>query len=408
LPDGVIAGALALLATAASYTNSGLFPPQIVDAQAADVLFSADIPRVYANMTDRASNHYRTAVHPLFPLLTYPPVRLLRGAGLEAITAVRVLIAVTAGLWAALVFALLRYIGCRRLDAVAFTGLGLSSAATSFWFAVPETYGLGALTVLLVLLFAGYAERRRPASAPLVGLNVVALSVTLTNWMAAIFVTLALRLWRESLRIAAVAFAIVLVLTGVERLFFAHVRPPLYLLREDLTVYTRRPSVADAGRVMLSFMVDPMVLPSIRFVDNPRHPEWPKMRVAFAGWGGRFGVLAAAMWGALLVLGAIGFARMREHRLLRLVAAGTLAGQLALHLVYGNETFLYALHWVALLVVIAATATLTRARLLALLLCIAIALTAGYDNAAQLRRAAGYFGASEAERQALAAAEISP
>src|ERR1700709_2350829 len=43
----------------------------------------------------------------------------------------------------------------------------------------------------------------------------------------------------------------------------------------------------------------------------------------------------------------------------------TLAGQIALHLVYGEETFLYGLHFVPLLIALAALSTTTKAGKLA-------------------------------------------
>jgi hypothetical protein len=400
--DAAIAGVLALLAALASYSNAGRFDPVAYQPETGDVFFSADVPRVLANMTDHRSNHYRTGVHPLFPFATYPAIRLLRDAGFDAITAVRMLIAVIASLWAALLFTLLRRMGCRRIDALAFTGLALTSAAALFWFAVPETYGLGAVTILLALLFASEAEHRQRSNGALVALNIVTMGMTLTNWMAAIFTTLVLRRWRESLRIAAVAFAVVVVLSAGQRALFSSARLPFHLLREDLTVYTRSPSLSDAGRVALSFAVESVVLPQVQFMDNAKRPQWPKMRVGAVGWVGPLGTLAAAIWILMLALGAFAFAGMREHRGLRLALVGTLAGQLALHLVYGNETFLYALHWVGLLMVVAAASTLTRARPLALLLCVALLATAGLNNTALLRDAAAYFGADESERNVIA------
>jgi hypothetical protein len=75
--------------------------------------------------------------------------------------------------------------------------------------------------------------------------------------------------------------------------------------------------------------------------------------------------------------------------------------------IYGNEIFLYALHWVALLVIVAATSTLTRARPVTLLLCAVLVGTAGFHNTSLLRDEAAYFDATEAER-AVIASGLSP
>ena len=65
----------------------------------------------------------------------------------------------------------------------------------------------------------------------------------------------------------------------------------------------------------------------------------------------------------------------------------TLLGQLGLHLLYGEETFLYALHFAPLLVVFAACSTLTRMRLVGLVLAGALVISAGVNNAMQFRTA---------------------
>jgi len=393
---------LAVLAVLASYATANLFSPVIHEWHTGDVYFSADIPRAFANMTDHQSNYRRTAVHPLVPLVMYVPVKLLRMAtGTDAIRATRVVIAAVAGVWAALIFFLLRRLGCRRGDAVLFTLLAIVSAAAMFWFAVPETYGFGSLTILLGLLLVVEATRRPVSTRWLVALNIIGMSVTLSNWMVAILATLAVRPWRQTCRIAAIAFAIVLALSACELAFFSRVRPPFYSLQEEAG-YTQPLSLAALGRRVASFSVHSMVLPGIRFVDNAKHPEWPKMRVAHGlrAWSG-LSTVAAALWIALLAVGTISFLRLKRARGLRLVLIGTLAGQLALHLVYGDETFLYSLHWLPFLVILAAMSTLERARLLALLLCGALVVCAAYNNVAQLGIAADFFTGSASDRQEL-------
>jgi hypothetical protein len=70
-------------------------------------------------MTQRLSNHYRVKVHPLFSLIAFSPVYVLRKPlGIDAITAVRLVIAAVASLWLGTMFVLLRLIGCRRTAAI--------------------------------------------------------------------------------------------------------------------------------------------------------------------------------------------------------------------------------------------------------------------------------------------------
>ncbi len=399
--DALIAAVIALLAALGSYAASSLIDPIALDEQTGDVFFGADAPRVFANMTDRHSNYFRTTVHPLLPLVMFSPVQLLRTvARLDSISAVRLYVALAAGLWSTVVFVLLRRIGCRRVDALLFTALATSSAAATFWFAVPETYAFGSLTILLALLFVSEAERRPLPTSWFVALNVGTLGVTVTNWMAGLVATLAFRPWRQMCRIAAVAFAIVLALQAFELVLFSRVRPLFYSLGQEITLYTRPPSLEGVGDAAMTFAVHAMVMPSITLVDNAKRPEWPKMRVRHGlwAWASGLGEIAAAVWTVLLTLGAWAFLSLADHRRLRFVLGGTLAGQLALHLVYGDETFLYALHWLPLLVLVAAMSTQTRARRVALLLCCSMVVLASLNNVAQLREAAAYFTTSAPER----------
>ena len=68
----------------------------------------------------------------------------------------------------------------------------------------------------------------------------------------------------------------------------------------------------------------------------------------------------------------------------------TLLGQLVLHMLFGWETFLFSIHFVPLLVVVAALSTLTRARVVALSLAGAVAVFAGINNFIQFGKATAF------------------
>ena len=62
--------------------------------------------------------------------------------------------------------------------------LGLGSAGAVFWLTVPESYGLGSITLMLPLaLLAAGAWRRIPAGW-WVAASAASLSITVTNWMS--------------------------------------------------------------------------------------------------------------------------------------------------------------------------------------------------------------------------------
>jgi hypothetical protein len=74
-------------------------------------------------------------------------------------------------------------------------------------------------------------------------------------------------------------------------------------------------------------------------------------------------------------------------RPLAIVLGGTLAGQSMLHAVYGEESFLYTLQTVPVLIVAASFAVQTRARRVAIALAAIFIVAAGMNNGRQFTRA---------------------
>ena len=114
------------------------------------------------------------------------------------------------------------------------------------------------------------------------------------------------------------------------------------------------------------------------------------------------GFLALLLLGPLafagLALGAWGlFAGKRRPRL-RLVIGLVLAGQLVLHLLYGDETFLYALHYLPFLVLLAACGALTKARPVVLILALLLTVGTAANNLVEFRRIIGLITPTERER----------
>ncbi|MBD2251307.1 hypothetical protein [Nostoc parmelioides] len=90
---------------------------------------------------------------------------------------------------------------------------------------------------------------------------------------------------------------------------------------------------------------------------------------------------------------------MKKHLKFRIVLGLTILGQLALHSVYGDETFLFSLHFAPLLVVLAALSTLTRARPLALVLAGMLVLIVSVNNGLQFSKVVGFFADQGLTRQ---------
>lgn len=341
-------------------------------------------------MTSCESNHYRASVHPLFSLIAYPLVSLLIG-GFKAdpVVASRIIVALVASLWLGTLFILLRLIGCRQLDAILFSLVGLTSSAAIFWFAVPETYSFGSLSILLGLTFVALTQRYQFSSGWYVAVNIMTMGITLTNGMVGFLATLVNQTRRRSLWIILKAFLCVIGLSLAQMLIFSRSRPPL-ATRTEMN-YIFRPESGGPFQVMKAFIFHTIVMPATTLVerwDQDEHRNWATLitQASDPGSGTAWGIVAVILWTALLVLGLGGFFTIRQNPKLRTVLGLTLLGQLALHIVYGEETFLYALHIAPLLLVLAAFSTQTRARLPVLCLVSLLILTLSFNNISQFTK----------------------
>lgn len=403
--DSLILILLFIIAGLATYLGAQLLSPVLLDWETIDVWFDGDIPRVYGNMTERWSNHWRTRVHPLFSLSTCPLVYgLNRVAGIDPLTGVRMIMSLAASFWISGLYLLLRVIGCRRPDAVLFSVLGAISAASMFWSAVPTSYPFGSMSILLALILVALAEQRPPSSLWFLIVSALTLSFTITNWMAGIFATFASHPWRHALQVTANAFCLVILLWGVQKLVFPSA--DLFLLRiNDLWFgedkFLLHPQAGWPWHVIRSFVFHSMVMPTFSVLEQEDRPHWPLMSVqpSSLGSGGPWSLVAIAAWTGLLLLGIWALWSMQTHHRLRLVLGLTLLGQLGLHLLYGYETFLYSLHFVPLLVVLAALSSLTPARWLAMVLTVILIATAGMNNQLQFFKAVRFVQIHEIQTQ---------
>src|SRR5688572_23914727 len=82
----------------------------------------------------------------------------------------------------------------------------------------------------------------------------------------------------------------------------------------------------------------------------------------------------------LLALGAVQLFRDRSRPALRWTLALSVLYQLLLHLLYGRELFLYAIHFVPLLVIVASYATTSRWRTAVLALSVVFSLANAANN----------------------------
>jgi hypothetical protein len=143
-------------------------------------------------------------------------------------------------------------------------------------------------------------------------------------------------------------------------------------------------------RVLISFFSTSIVMPDIELVGKINRPDWQILTVqhSFPWSGGVLATAAAACW--LLLLG-IGIKNLfwgnAPSPRIRLIIGLTLAGQLALHLLYGEETFLYSLHYLPLLIATAALAAIGQFRKISLILALIVLCGGGINNLVKFREA---------------------
>ena len=380
-PDALLILCLALAAGIYSYQGSLLLGPGLLKWSSDSLWFEADVPRHFSNMTDRSSFHNRNKVHPLSSLATYTPVFALRLLfGSSPATAARLVIAGAAGLWISLLYTLFRVLDHPRLDALAFTVLAASSASSIFWLPVPETYLFGSVTILLTLLVAALAERRALSAVPYVLASAASLSFTVTNWMFGLLLAGTVHSWRKALRISLMALVLVASLWPVQKLVFRS--SGLFLDIRGETKFLALEGWSGALSSLRAATVHSMVMPEISQIEKPEHPGRLVLSIQESEAGSRrpFGAIAAGLWLALLGIGLWELFRQKSHRAFRWVLGLGLCGQLTLHTLYGDETFLYALHYGPLLVILASLAARGPLRHWALLVSASLILFAVLNN----------------------------
>ncbi|MBW4524926.1 MAG: hypothetical protein KME18_06975 [Phormidium tanganyikae FI6-MK23] len=380
--DLIIITLLAVLTSIITYTSGQMIDPVLFQHFTEDVWFGSDIERVISNMSLRGAPNYRAKVHPLFTLLTFPIVKGVRLiTGMPPNTAVSLLLAGTTALWVGLLYATLRLMGCRRFDAAVFSVLALSSAALIFWTTVPETYLFGSLSLLVCLFLVALAQIKVLPVWSYILMSIFSLSITTTNWMVGIAATVVNHSRKRAIAITGTALAITLLLWGVQNRIFVSTTFITDFAEE--TNYLFPKTSGGPIRVFLGFFFHPMVVPSLQVIPSTRNqPEWPLLSVqhSLPGSGSLAGGIAIGLWVILLGIGAIACWTERKNLKLRLVVGFGLLGQLALHLVYGEETFLYAIHLIPFLLIVCAMATLTRWRSMAIGLAMLLIVFAGWHN----------------------------
>ena len=323
-----------------------------------NVWFESDPSRVYENTICRFSHQYRTNVHPLFPLLAFPAFTVVsKIARLGADRTVDVLLILAAVLWPALMYWLLRLLSFDRATSALMAAAGSLSTVFLLFFSVPETYALSSIGILLALAILHVSENKRYERLGFVSAGVLTFGITVTNWAVALAGTVRARSMKEWIRISAYAFYAVMTLWGVEKVICPSAKFFTELGEEKGYVVRLSPKRIASVLDVMAFHV--VIAPAVEQtrdygINEKLGPAWNTgltLQNALPGSASPWGIGAVAIWSVVLVLGLSSMARRLGHSRVLFAATAFLVFQVALHSVYGVETFMYGLDWLPLLMI---------------------------------------------------------
>ena len=319
--------------------------------------FGADIERVIRNMVDPLSNLYRLKVHPLFSLVILPVTRpifwLAKSLGLESdiamVIAAQVVVSISAGIVWVLIYCIAIKIGLSRVVSFGVGLLFLSTSTFQVWWSTPETYPLGALTILLPFLLLAFDINSRKAwLTTLVG----TLSITTTNWIAGLIASFTRFGPKKKFReLTLNTFIVFIILICVQKSYFPTAGLP-FQLGEEVN-YIKK--TTRSFETFYQFFVAPVVPVSMpKIVRDGEYHEYPQLEFHLPSWRdvSLIRVALALCW-LLLLMNGIFLALSRSGDSLGLALVVFVAFEFILHSIYGDTPYLYSAHYVPILVLLA-------------------------------------------------------
>lgn len=377
---------LLVLGIAASLHFSSLVAGHLIDWSRINIWFDADTPRVFNNLIAFGSDHYRTQIHPASSILTHTLVEVLvLLGGTSETVAVRVLLAIMSGASLVLIYAFSRVVGVGLAPSLLFSALFCTSAAFIHWSGVPELFVFSMVTISLLLLVAALGK----AAGRIVWIltSALTLSITITNWMFGIIAAYFVWGTRQAIRISVGAFLIVCILSLAQYALYENARlffNPLGIVAETEWTQISMEERGDAQwtplRNLWSIAVTTMVTPVPAALWMPEGYMSVSNHFSSVLDAPILTRLASAAWIALFLLSGYAALALSERRPIAYSLVLMLAGQAALHLVYGFPTFLFALHFLPVLIGFVVLAYGTTMRVAVLLLTLVVCIAGGISN----------------------------
>lgn len=364
--SGITTYLAVLLAIAGSFWLSGWQPRDVADFAFLNLWLDADIPRVLENLTVREYGHSVTFKHPIASILLYPPVAIIRALGAEPLLAARILMAINAGLFFWLFDIALRRVRLDWTDRAAIIALSFGASGFVIWFGIIETFPIGGTSLLLGLLLAdsaiqaptSRARRRYWALA-----TFVTMSITLTNVMLAGAAGL-VALWHQKRREwwqdcvpgIALGLAMVTIMAIAQRFLFGGASlffNPFPILAEMRFVTGAGAETLTISERLQSIYLQLLVMGEPIYTLRPalwEHGSETAFHVTDGHWPPDIiGQLAMAVWAVVLAISSwFLWQRRAQMPVMIQITLVFLFGNTVLHLLYGTSVYLYAAHFLGL------------------------------------------------------------
>jgi len=350
--------------------------------------FQGDGRRIFGDMVSFGADHWRAHLRPLFSLITIPSTGALMAVfGLSPMHSVWAFNACCCGAWASTLFLTLRALGLRALNAAALTCLAICGAAPLYWFIVPETYGLSSLFLTLAFLVAAVDARRRVGNLTWIAVGGLVTCTLISNWSAIVALSFVLKNRRDAILISIGSMALFVCALGLQRVVFPHpggLGPGSFGSERRFLMPEKQggPSCTLKGE-----FITPLLITEAKLVGEagvtPRQLTVQCNEVFTLSGRGTF-PWAVALWLSTLAWGCVSIFLSSQLRRYGLAVVMALGAQVVLHLFYGEETFLYALHFLPMLILLASGVLISDRRRLALLAILTLTVLAGMNNGQQL------------------------
>jgi hypothetical protein len=266
--------------------------------------------------------------------------------------------------------------------------LFFASASFIFWSGICERFPFGSATILAVTAGVAYYTKKKSMPIPAaVILNIVSLSVTITNWMFGLLMTLQFFNIKKSIKVTIYALLITVLLWSMEQLFIEQ-RNSLLHIESWNQKFVLNSYAGPFYQKLVALLGHTIVIPTIHLYGfaegiGAEAQEMLGVSHSMPGSGSLLANLLAITWSFIFVIGGFLWWRKKGKTTFDRFLFFAILGQITLHMFYGVELFLYGLHVVPLVLLLLVRGfnetTGTMRRSLVMALCLFVPLLAFHN-----------------------------